>query len=55
MGCKGFGEKGRVMVSGVQRFWGKGKGDGEWGPGAKVLYFVLDSIKPVRFSPVQSV
>ena len=45
----------------MQRFWGKGKGDGEWrrvlewGPGVKVLYFILDSIKPVWFSPVQSV
>ena len=40
-------------MSGLEKFWGKGKGEGEWG--AKVLYFVLDSIKPVRFSPVQSV
>ena len=48
MGCKGFGEKGRGMVSGGRRVL-------EWGPGVKVLYFVLDSIKPVRFSPVQSV
>ena len=55
MSWKSFGEKGRGRVSGVQRFWRKKKGDGEWGPGAKVLYFVLDSIKPVRFSPVQLV
>ena len=42
MGWKGFGEKGRGRVSGVERFWGKGKG----------LYIFLDLIKPVRFGPV---
>ena len=29
MGWKGFQEK-RRGVSGVKKFWGKGKGDGEW-------------------------